>query len=971
MLRRFCAFAALLASLLLAPAAAQAAVTHAASTSASGNGSAAGSLTVPAGGNRYLVVGVSTLESAVVQSVTYGAQVLTREHASAKDSSRAEVWVLKAPNAGTANVTATVTGGAPVVVGASAFTGVDQTLPLIASTSINAANGSNSASLVLNQNVEADGMFGVIAVNDADNITGIRTTGSVDTVVADLRWTGRQGSVLSAGATRRGWTGLNFSINAGIGFYWNRIDPSHLMPYSYVLTGLRQATTPEPQPNRAPTADAGGPYAIDEGSTLTLHGSGTDADDDALTYAWDVDGDGDFDDAVGATPTLTVAKLRTFGLDDGPATASVRVRVSDGAAATTSAAAAVTVRNVAPTANVVGGRALDEGERGQVRVVEQSDPVDTTFTYDYDFGDDGTWDVTGSSSPTVDVPAALTADGPVDLLVVRARIRDEDGGSNDYVTGFGVRNVAPTAKVADVSVDEGSAATLRVTDVVDVPADLPGVRYAYDLDDDGTFEITGSASSEVALPDATTADGPDAHTVRVRVSDKDGGSNTYTARITVRGVAPTAALPDVGPIDEGTVAQVRFTDVADASPVDTAAGVRFRYDFDDDGAWDVGGAGYFGAVTSATATVPAALTADGDKDLTVRAGVIDKNGAASEYELTIKVRNAAPTAKLTGATVDEGRPATVMFSDADDVAADEAAGFGYEFDLDDDGTFEVKGTDPTATVKRTDGPATLPVKAAIVDKDGGRREYTAEVVVRNVAPTLTVTGADTATTGQAVALTLAGADAGGDALSGTVDWGDGTSDAYAATAAHTYAAAGAYTVTVTLRDKDGAQTTATHAITVAAPLAPPAAPAPTPAPAAGGGVLGAEATSLELSAVRVTPRCIRAAGLRAVATAAKTIKVQFRTSADADVMFRLTRQDGKRGASKCPPATGVAQRGGRKVPGVYSPFSRRAVQAKRGLNTVTLAATTGTGKALAPGTYLLTITAGDVTARTKVWVLAQ
>lgn len=869
MLRRFCAFAALLASLLLAPAAAQAAVTHAASTSASGNGSAAGSLTVPAGGNRYLVVGVSTLESAVVQSVTYGAQVLTREHASAKDSSRAEVWVLKAPNAGTANVTATVTGGAPVVVGASAFTGVDQTLPLIASTSINAANGSNSASLVLNQNVEADGMFGVIAVNDADNITGIRTTGSVDTVVADLRWTGRQGSVLSAGATRRGWTGLNFSINAGIGFYWNRIDPSHLMPYSYVLTGLRQATTPEPQPNRAPTADAGGPYAIDEGSTLTLHGSGTDADDDALTYAWDVDGDGDFDDAVGATPTLTVAKLRTFGLDDGPATASVRVRVSDGAAATTSAAAAVTVRNVAPTANVVGGRALDEGERGQVRVVEQSDPVDTTFTYDYDFGDDGTWDVTGSSSPTVDVPAALTADGPVDLLVVRARIRDEDGGSNDYVTGFGVRNVAPTAKVADVSVDEGSAATLRVTDVVDVPADLPGVRYAYDLDDDGTFEITGSASSEVALPDATTADGPDAHTVRVRVSDKDGGSNTYTARITVRGVAPTAALPDVGPIDEGTVAQVRFTDVADASPVDTAAG------------------------------------------------------------------------------------------------------FGYEFDLDDDGTFEVKGTDPTATVKRTDGPATLPVKAAIVDKDGGRREYTADVVVRNVAPTLTVTGADTATTGQAVALTLAGADAGGDALSGTVDWGDGTSDAYAATAAHTYAAAGAYTVTVTLRDKDGAQTTATHAITVAAPLAPPAAPAPTPAPAAGGGVLGAEATSLELSAVRVTPRCIRAAGLRAVATAAKTIKVQFRTSADADVMFRLTRQDGKRGASKCPPATGVAQRGGRKVPGVYSPFSRRAVQAKRGLNTVTLAATTGTGKALAPGTYLLTITAGDVTARTKVWVLAQ
>ena len=29
------------------------------------------------------------------------------------------------------------------------------------------------------------------------------------------------------------------------------------------------------------------------------------------------------------------------------------------------------------------------------------------------------------------------------------------------------------------------------------------------------------------------------------------------------------------------------------------------------------------------------------------------------------------------------------------------------------------------------------------------------------------------------------------------------------------------------------------------------------------------------------------------------------------------------------------------------------------------------GKTLKPGTYLLTITAGDVSVRTKVWVLAQ
>ena len=41
------------------------------------------------------------------------------------------------------------------------------------------------------------------------------------------------------------------------------------------------------------------------------------------------------------------------------------------------------------------------------------------------------------------------------------------------------------------------------------------------------------------------------------------------------------------------------------------------------------------------------------------------------------------------------------------------------------------------------------------------------------------------------------------------------------------------------------------------------------------------------------------------------------------------------------------------------------------MNTVTLAASDGTGKRLRPGTYLLTIRSGEVTAHAKVWVLAQ
>jgi len=55
-----------------------------------------------------------------------------------------------------------------------------------------------------------------------------------------------------------------------------------------------------------PTADAGGPYTGNEGSPIGLDGSGSsDPQNDALTYEWDLDLDGLFDDAAGVSPTTT------------------------------------------------------------------------------------------------------------------------------------------------------------------------------------------------------------------------------------------------------------------------------------------------------------------------------------------------------------------------------------------------------------------------------------------------------------------------------------------------------------------------------------------------------------------------------------------------------------------------------------------------------------------------------------------
>jgi hypothetical protein len=57
---------------------------------------------------------------------------------------------------------------------------------------------------------------------------------------------------------------------------------------------------------QAPSAEAGGPYTVPWGAELTLDGSGSsDPDDTIASYEWDLDGDGLYDDASGATPTTT------------------------------------------------------------------------------------------------------------------------------------------------------------------------------------------------------------------------------------------------------------------------------------------------------------------------------------------------------------------------------------------------------------------------------------------------------------------------------------------------------------------------------------------------------------------------------------------------------------------------------------------------------------------------------------------
>lgn len=171
--------------------------------------------------------------------------------------------------------------------------------------------------------------------------------------------------------------------------------------------------------NDSPSASAGGPYAVDEGSTVTLAASGSDPESGALTYAWDLDGNGSFE-----TPGQSVS----YAPADGPATPTVRVQVTDDVGNTATDSVTVIVRNVAPTATFGAPASSLAGFPFTLSLTAASDPssADTAagFTYAFDCGFG--YGAFGSSSSA---NCATTDVGP---RSVGGKVRDKDGGVKEY-----------------------------------------------------------------------------------------------------------------------------------------------------------------------------------------------------------------------------------------------------------------------------------------------------------------------------------------------------------------------------------------------------------------------------------------------------------------------------------------------------------------------------------------------------------
>lgn len=95
-----------------------------------------------------------------------------------------------------------------------------------------------------------------------------------------------------------------------------------------------------------PSAEAGGPYTVNEGSSVQLTGGGSDPDGGAVSYAWDLDNDQVFE---------TNSQNVSFAAVDGPAAFTVNLKVTDLNGQSQTDSTTVTVNNVNPVLGVITG----------------------------------------------------------------------------------------------------------------------------------------------------------------------------------------------------------------------------------------------------------------------------------------------------------------------------------------------------------------------------------------------------------------------------------------------------------------------------------------------------------------------------------------------------------------------------------------------------------------------------------------
>ena len=486
-------------------------------------------------------------------------------------------------------------------------------------------------------------------------------------------------------------------------------------------------------------------YVVLEGDSLVLDGRGSDdvnegCGDEIAEYAWDLNGDGDFDDdddVSGARPTIEWDDLDRIlegpaNRDTGEPFNTVTLRVTDSRGLTGTAQTRVTLFSARPVAIVVqnpdpspisrrngfSNTTLD-GRESRSPV-----PGGEITTYSWDLDDSGDFEI--EDRPVVDfikvhdpIPNEQQV-GDLDVLV-RLRVTDHDNRTSQ-VTRYRVRfDVPPTPPTADADATDPPEVGYHILLGEDLELDgsqssdpdieqfddfLRFYRWdlTFDADDgfDADFEredANGSNQEAVSQLDLTAdqlaavgVDAAGAYTVRLQVVDSTGLEATDDAPLHVYAVNPVAdvtANPNPSACRERVTLDGRGSD----HPHPEVEINGYTWDLDADGQYD----------DANGAVVNHAFQTFGDHDVGLRVTDTNGNAGTATIEVNVDQGNRAPTAVAGGfrndddvvvgpyaIAVGESLQLDGLGSADPDVACGDSIA-NYQWDINVDGTFDIAG----------------------------------------------------------------------------------------------------------------------------------------------------------------------------------------------------------------------------------------------------------------------------------------
>jgi hypothetical protein len=466
--------------------------------------------------------------------------------------------------------------------------------------------------------------------------------------------------------------------------------------------------------NQPPVVATTGPYTIDEGDDVDLDASGSsdpDSGESIVSYEWDLDNDSIFTDATGAAPTITWAQLGAFGIDD-DGLYTFHLRITNNLGVSTIGPVTLTIANVAPTIAPAGSATDDEGNAYALTLTAPFDPGDDTVAnYIVHWGDSTSDTFSAAQIAISNIVTHVYNDNGVYSIAIDLVDEDAthaDAGEHEVT----INNLAPSSVtiIGPSSSPEGLLVHLTPT-VVD-PGSADTFTFEWNVTKDGNPFATSTDEDFDFTPDDNGT-----YEVTLTVTDDDDASTPAEPLvITVTDVDPSIVLTGSATMNEGavyTLALGAITDPGTDGPVSL-----YRILWGDGSpaevysALDVQNAG--GIFTHTFDDGPA------DRIITVRLG--DEDGMHDAGTLAVHVHNLDPAGTFdSDGDVSLGESGFVAWLAVSDPSADDTENLVYDFDFNNDGTWDLIGS----LTAHADIPAgylttlgTHSIKGRIRDNDG-------------------------------------------------------------------------------------------------------------------------------------------------------------------------------------------------------------------------------------------------------------